>query len=333
MLITEPWSTIAERLGLVATAPSSESDADVVLRGVDWPTTAYRIKVFPTPLRPAGIHSHAAAARKQGLRLLVVVPTASAGVRRAALDENVSLLVVPSSPRTPVTGFLYSSAGLRNLADPVTASEPGRRPGRVPWATYAVGFELLETPDVSQYALAQRIGVTQPRVSQALRDMGAAIRRTRTGWEAQSPDELADWLLSRYPWRPKMATSWLTLDAPVAAAQRTAAHLTEQGIEHAIGGDVAADSFAPWSRPATAWIWTTTPVDLQETSATPTTAGAANLFLAVSDDPYLLKSARRAENGASMLPPWRVWIDLVHQGHDDAALALRRHLAAQGTST
>lgn len=331
MLITEPWSTIADRLGVVASAPPPNSGADVLLTGTDWPATAYRTKVFPVPIRPAGLRRHGAAARESGVPLLVIVPSASSGVSRAALDENVSLLIVPSSPDSPVTGFLFSPAGRRDLADPAIEPELIRRPGRVPWATYALVFELLQTPHVSQRTLARRIGVTQPRVSQALRDVGDAVRRTDAGWKSRSPDELADWILVRYPWRPRMATSWLALDAPVAAARRVTAHLTERGIEHAIGGDVAADSVAPWARPSTAWIWTAAPVDLQETDATPTTASAANLFLAISDDPYLLKSATRAKNGELTLPPWRVWIDLVRQGHDDAALALRRHLTAQGS--
>jgi hypothetical protein len=332
MLITEPWSTIADRLGVIVSEPPPGSDADVVLTGAGWPATAYRTKFFLAPLRPAGVRDHASAARTLGLPLLVVVPSASTGVSQAALDENVSLVVVPDSPGRPVTGFLFSPSGRLDLTEPVTRSGPIRRPGRVPWATYAAGFELLETPDVSQYALAQRIGVTQARVSQALRHIGDLIRHTRTGWEATSPEELADWLHARYPWKPTMATSWLTLDAPVAAARRATAHLVEKGIEHAVGGDVAADSIAPWARPSTAWIWTAAPVDLQEVGATPTPASAANLFLAVPDDPYLLRSARRAENGDPLLPAWRVWIDLVHQGHDDAALALRERLAAQGTS-
>ncbi|GHH75923.1 hypothetical protein [Promicromonospora soli] len=331
MLITEPWSTIADRLGIVVSAPPPDSGADIVLAGADWPMTAYRAKVFPAPIRPEGMRRHAAAARELGVSLLVIVPSASPGVSRAALDENVSLLIVPPSPGSDVTGFLFSAAGRQDLADPVTEPEPSRRPGRVPWATYALAFELLETPNVSQRTLARRIGVTQPRVSQALRDLDNAVRRTQAGWEARSPDELADWILARYPWRPRIATSWLTLDAPVTAARRVTAHLTERGIEHAVGGDVAADSVAPWARPFTAWIWAGAPIDLQETGATPTTASAANLFLAISDDPYLLKSATRAENGDSMLPAWRVWIDLVRQGHDDAALALRRHLTAQGS--
>ncbi|MFD7309088.1 hypothetical protein [Promicromonospora sp. NPDC059942] len=328
MLITEPWSTIAEQLGLVVTAPPDGSGADVVLTGAGWPATAYRTKVFPAPVRPATVRALATSARNEGHSLLLVVPSASAGVSRAAQEENVSLLIVPGSPGSPVHGFLLSSAGRRDLADPVAPSEPSRRPGRIPWATYALAFELLEAPIASQRALAGRIGVTQPRVSQALQGLGDAVRRTRTGWEARSPDDLADWILAGYPWQPRIATSWLTLDAPVAAAQRVTTELRERGIEHAVGGDVAADSLAPWARPSSAWIWTAAQIDLQEAGATPTTADAANLFLAVPDDPHLLRSAARPENSYPVLAPWRVWIDLARQGHDDAAVALRRHLSS-----
>ena len=329
MLITEPWTTIADRLGLVVTAPPEGSGADVVLAGAGWPSTAYRTKTFPAPIRPATVHAHAASARERGVWLLLVVPSASAGVSQAALEENVSLLIVPGSPGTPVRGSLLSPAGRRDLADPAAATQPSRRPGRVPWATYALAFELLEAPKASQRVLAGRIGVTQPRISQALQDLGDAVHRTPTGWEVHSPDHLADWVLGRYPWQPRIATSWLTLDAPVTAAQRATTYLREGGIEHAVGGDVAADSVAPWARPSSTWIWSAVQVDLQEIEATPTTADAANLFLAVPDDPYLLGSAAPPENGYPVLPPWRVWIDLAHQGHDDAADALRRHLTTR----
>ncbi|MFE7506566.1 hypothetical protein [Promicromonospora sp. NPDC057488] len=329
MLITEPWTTIADHLGLVVTAPPEDSVADVVLAGAGWPATAYLTKSFPAPIRPATVHAHAASARERGVSLLLIVPSASAGVSRAALDENVSLLVVPGSPGGPVRGFLLSPAGRRDLADLDATTEPSRRPGRVPWATYALAFELLEAPTASQRVLAARIGVTQPRISQALRNLGDAVHRTPAGWEVRSPDDLADWILARYPWQPRIATSWLTLDAPVAAARHATTHLTERGIEHAVGGDVAADSVAPWARPSSAWIWTAAQVDLQEIGATPTTADAANLFLAVPDDPYLLPAAARSKNDYPVLPPWRVWIDLAHQGHDDAAVTLRRHLTTR----
>lgn len=329
MFITEPWATIADRLGLVVTAPPEGSGADVVLAGAGWPSTAYRTKTFPAPIRPATVHAHAASAREQGVWLLLVVPSTSAGVSQAAVEENVSLLIVPGSPGSPVRGSLLSTAGRRDLSDPAAATEPSRRPGRVPWATYALAFELLEAPKASQRVLADRIGVTQPRISQALQDLGDAVHRTPTGWEVRSPSDLADWVLGRYPWQPRIATSWLTLDAPLKAAKRATTHLREGGIEHAVGGDVAADSVAPWARPSSAWIWTAVQVDLQAIEATPTTADAANLFLAVPDDPYLLGSAARPENSCPVLPPWRVWIDLAHQGHGDAADALRRHLTAR----
>ncbi|WP_020017022.1 hypothetical protein [Promicromonospora sukumoe] len=326
MLITEPWTTIADGLGLVVTAPPEDSGADVVLAGPGWPSSAYRTKSFPTPIRPAAVHAHAASARERGLSLLLIVPSASAGVTQAALDENVSLLVVPGSPGSTVRGFLISPAGRLDLPDADVTTEHGRRPGRVPWATYALAFELLEAPEASQRVLAGRIGVTQPRISQALRDLGDAVHRTPAGWGVRSPDDLVDQILARYPWQPRIATSWLTLDAPVTAAQHATTHLRDRGIAHAVGGDVAADAIAPWARPSSAWIWTSAQVDLQELGATPTTADTANLFLAVPDDPYLLRSAARPEDGYPTLPPWRVWVDLVRQGHDDAAAALRRHL-------
>lgn len=70
---------------------------------------------------------------------------------------------------------------------------------------------------------------------------------------------------------------------------------------------------------------------LQPAGLTPAPADAATVTLAVSEDPHLLSSARPAAAGMPLLPGWRVWVDLVHQGNDDAAEALADALVAGRT--
>ena len=96
----------------------------------------------------------------------------------------------------------------------------------------------------------------------------------------------------------------------------------------AASDDVSADRIAPWARPAMAWLWVVAPADLQPAGLTPAPADAATVTLAVSEARHLLDSARPAGDELPLLPGWRVWVDLVHQGRDDAAAALADALVA-----
>ncbi len=313
----------------MADAPGPGAGGDVLLSGPDLPRTAFEIKRLSRPVQPSTVRRMAAPAALTGkpdVSLLVIAPVASLEARRIAEDAGISLLTTQEG--VPAEGALLGVADLVRLETQPSGPAPARARGRVPWGTYAVAFALLEGSAADQSELAARAGIGRPRVSQVVTRLGDLVARTEAGWVARDVRELTGGLVERYPKEPLLATTWATLDPPVRAAETVSRRLDDVGVRHAVSGDVAADRIAPWARPATAWLWVAAPADLQPAGLTPALADAATVTLAVSEDPHLLDSARPAADGLPLLPGWRVWVDLVHQGRGDAAVTLADALVA-----
>jgi len=328
-LVAGVWADLATAYGIVADTPGPTAGADVVLSGPNMPRTAFAVKRFAHPVQPSAVRrlaAEAARASRHDVRLLVIAPAASPEARRVAEESGVSLITAQEG--VPTEGALRTVADVVRLESPRPVPARARARGRVPWGTYAVAFALLDGPAADQSELAARAGIGRPRVSQVLTQLGDLVVHTDDGWAATDARALAGWLAERYPREPLLATTWATLDPPVRAAETVSRRLDEIGVRHAVSGDVAADRIAPWARPATAWLWVAAPANLQPAGLTPAPADAATVTLAISEDPLLLDSACPSADGMPLLPGWRVWIDLVHQGRDDAADALADALVA-----
>lgn len=331
MLIAEAWGQLAQEHGIVADA-SDDRAVDLVVRVPGWPPVPFDLKVFAAPLTPTLLARVASRQRQDGhhARLLVVVPSATENVIAVAATQGVSVLIAPSAVGVPVGGMLVGPEGRLLRLEPArdaSGDPPRRRPGRTPWGTYAVAFALLADAAglSSQRDVAHRVGLTQARVSQVLRDLGEIVALSADG-PRFDPKELGAWLVEHYPRGPRVAATWLTLDAPIPSAAAAHELLEYLRVEHAVSGEVAADGLAPWARPQRVWMWSRSLADLTEIGATPVGPREANLTLAVAEDPYLLASARRHGDAPPTVAPWRVWVDLVHQGHDESAEALMRAL-------
>jgi len=317
------WSDLATEHGIVVDRPSDSAGADLVLRGPSLPLTTYQVKTFRRPVHPSAIR-RLAAELPAGMRLLLVTDRLTPDQADAAEKEGVSIVASPDGGG--VEGVLVDVAGkVHRLSHEPPAPAP-RRPGRVPWGTYAVTFALLEAPAGDQHALAARSGVSRVRVTQVLGQLADLVTHDADGWRPADRKALAAWLVEQYPTVPRLATTWTVLDPPVRAAAVISQHLGELGVQHAVSGDVAADSWAPWARPAAVWVWAASLVDLGAVGATPASPETATVTLAVGADPHLLAAATDQLSGLPLLAPWRVWVDLVHQGNAAAADALMSRL-------
>jgi hypothetical protein len=163
----------------------------------------------------------------------------------------------------PVRGHVvFPSRTLTLNADDNTAMREdavhGKRP---PYALFAVSRRLLAGVPCTQTVLAAAAGVSQPRVSQVLKQLAALGLVTRNhdahepGWQPTDWDDLTDWWLDAYPGPGGLTTYWYALDGIVDQALSVLASLREAGMPCAVSGDVAADQLAPWRRPGRALVY------------------------------------------------------------------------------
>ena len=333
MDISQVWLDLAERglvLGRAPRPPEATHDSvDIVLEGPGWEAARYKVTVLSRPMRPGVLarlaQESSALDDPNHVPLLVVTSEATdSGVLRAG-RMGISVLVAPRGDR-PTTGLLvHPQTGLVMMVGPDAPPRQPRRPGPVAWSTYAVAASLLESPAPSQTALAERCGITQGRVSKILGSLRPLWTRSDRGIQVSDPIALSDWLVREYPRRSVVETAWLTLEPLAPLARTTATYLEQQSVDYALSGDVVADLLAPWANPTVLRISVDAPLDLAPLGLTPAPRDSANVLMDVSSDPYVLQTRRRV-NGLWTTEPWRVWLDLRAEGHDDAAHALRKML-------
>lgn len=334
MLIREPWTDLASGHGIVlAASPPGQTRGHVRLGGEMFPSTDYVVhRLERAPTRQDVLTIHAAWLRGPETaipaRPLVVAPSAGSSTLAEARRLGVSLLVVDPSGG-PLRGALVGADGSVHPIETAAPHVPRRATGRVPWATFEAALQLLAAPAPTQADLASRVGVSQPRMAQVLAGWGGLVRRDPSGWHAE--DGLAAWLVEHYPASPRVTFSWLTLDAPVPAAEAIASHLASLHVDHAVTGDVAADRLAPWARPRTVRMWARSIPDLTPLGLTPAPPESANVVIAVPADPYVLSRTREVA-GMRLADPWRVWLDLEQHDATDAAAHLAASLREEAAS-
>ena len=127
--------------------------------------------------------------------------------------------------------------------------ESGFPTGKGSWAIIRSLVADGEADGVTE--LANRIGVSQPRVSQVLSRLTAAgylERKGRSTWTADR-SALLDAFLRNYP-GSRGTTNWFfSLDAPHHTCDQFVSVARSTDSEVAVSGDVAADRLMPWRAP------------------------------------------------------------------------------------
>ena len=166
--------------------------------------------------------------------------------------------------------------------------------------------------------LAERAGVSQPRVSQVLSALLAAElveRRGRSTWTADRP-ALLDAFLNTYG-DTRGFTSWFYgLDSPQETSERIVAAGDSLRADTVISGDVAADRLAPWRVPTHTTVYTSDHRLAPYLELTPAQGpGDANVELIVPADNSVLRI--RSEDDATLAHPTQVMLDLQRLGGTD----------------
>ncbi|MEW2381461.1 hypothetical protein AB0873_05120 [Micromonospora sp. NPDC047707] len=245
---------------------------------------------------------------------VALIPRGADRVELSYADARATLTVV-ASPTPPQ----------------VEAAERPAKRGPVPWGTFTLLRRMVQRPYATQQELAVLVGVSQPRVSQALRTLADqdVVQRTSSGWTLRNLDEAIRWWLENYPGPGGISTYWYGL-APAVEQARTVVEMVAAPDPHgvAVSGDVAADIIAPWRAPTRAILYASTGVNLADEGFIPAGAEEATLEFTVPRDPGLWQPSGMAErfipDGLPLADPIQILWDVRRSPGSDSEDAAQR---------
>ncbi|MER5453797.1 helix-turn-helix domain-containing protein [Micromonospora sp. NPDC002389] len=276
----------------------------------------------PTPLTPSAV---AASISRHPNPCLVIVPAATVAVRQAIAAAGWSWLVDTGQK---VTGVLCLDGERVVLRPPVETTKRSATRGRVPWGTFTLVRRLIQHPYVTQQELAAIVGISQPRVSQALASLAGRdlVHRTSRGWIVRDVDEAIRWWLSTYPGPGGISTHWFGLE-PVVEQARTVVEAfaaTADATHVVVSGDVAADIIAPWHAPTRAILYAHTGLELAAAGFVPAGEEEATLELIVPRDPGLWPPSGKTPPGIPLVDPLQILWDVKRSPGPDSDEAAQR---------
>jgi len=212
------------------------------------------------------------------------------------------------------------------------------RKGPKPYARYAVARALLAPGTYTQSELADRLDITQPSVSNALKQLGALVTRTADGWVPADRRQLLNWVTANHPGAGGITTYWwhdadLEKQATnVIGHAKGSAHVTGADDYQPLtllSGDLAARRVSAWRVPEHAVIYTRQPIDPAAIGFSMATADDYTLELTMPADPTIWRTSQMFGR-QGIADPVIVALDVLRTGstgdQDEAAAAVTRNL-------
>ncbi len=219
-----------------------------------------------------------------------------------------------------------------------------RRPARS-WGsgTSAIARLLLAAEEpVTQVAIAEVVGVTQPRASQVLKQLTArAIVRSGTrGYVATKRARLLDLYFERS--RPALVhpeEGWYGTAQLLDQVKHVVELVSRTSPSIAVSADIGPDLLVPWRHPTVAIIYTQIELDLSKARLVRAEGRAdATVLVRTTEDQSLLRSFPQwpaTVDGVPLADPVQQWRDLLELGGDDrrdAAARLRQAILEHSIS-
>lgn len=179
-------------------------------------------------------------------------------------------------------------------------------------------------------AIASTVGVTQPRVSQILKQLAdhGAVARTPGGYVGK-PAKLLDLYADRT--RPHLVqpeSYWYSTRPLTEQARRVLAVAGDHEVGLAFSADLAPDLIAPWRHPTVTIAYVSAPLPIESAGLVPAEGRAdASLIVRRTDDDSLLSPAepwQREVDGFVVADPCQQWWDLLDLGGEDRTEAADR---------
>jgi hypothetical protein len=199
-----------------------------------------------------------------------------------------------------------------------------RRWGRA--TSHLVRLLVVNDKPFRQVDMAERLGVSQARVSQMLH----SVLHESMNSDAEARRKQ---LVELYLWHhiPEITgeTTWFGLEDQEIGAERVVELLRSENHPVVVSADVAPDFLAPWRSPALTVVYTDadtdTDTDLRKVGLVPSTArGDASLILRAVSDPSLLEPWVSPMTPIPLAHPLQQIWDLRDLGGEDRAEAAER---------
>jgi hypothetical protein len=184
---------------------------------------------------------------------------------------------------------------------------------------------------MTQVAIAEAAGVTQPRASQVLKQLAEhdVVRSRPAGYSATKRARLLDLYLKRF--RPALTRPEVPWYGTAALYDQVRAIVQlSRDREHliAISADIGPDLLVPWRHPTLAVLYSRRAIDLSGARLVPAEGRAdASVLVRVTDDASLLRPFPPWPlelDGIPLADPVQQWRDLLDLGGDDRREAAGR---------
>lgn len=208
------------------------------------------------------------------------------------------------------------------MAARLGAERPARRWGS---GTAAIVRLLVAAREpLTQLAIAEATGITQPRVSQVLKRLAEQelVRSRPRGYSATKRARLLD--LYREQSRPALTRPeepWYGTAALLDQVRAVLQLAGQRGVDVAVSADLGPDLLVPWRHPTLAIVYSARALDLRVARLVPAEGRTdSSVLLRITDDASLLRPFppwRSAVEGIPLTDPAQQWCDLLDLGGDD----------------
>jgi hypothetical protein len=215
-----------------------------------------------------------------------------------------------------------------------TSSTTARRWG--PGTAAIVRLLVAADQPLTQVAIAETVGVTQPRASQVLRSLtdSGAVSASDRGYRGRRARLLDLYYVRSRPHLVEPETFWFSLQPMIDQARATTRSAEAAGATIAVSADLGPDLLAPWRHPTLTVIYSSQSskrLRLDTAGFVPADGPVdASIVVRHTDDPTLLTPCpgwASAVDGIPLTDPVQQWRDLLDLGGEDrkeAADRLRR---------
>lgn len=188
---------------------------------------------------------------------------------------------------------------------------------------------------LTQVAIANTVGVTQPRASQVLKQLteADAVALATNGYRGKRARLLDLYAQRSRPHLVEPETHWYSTRPLISQARRIVDAARGGAVGIAFSADLAPDLLVPWRHPTLAVVYASDHLSLESAGLVPAEGRAdASVLLRWTNDPTLMAVSASWPATIDRLPvadPVQQWWDLLDLGGEDrreAADRLRRSI-------